>query len=144
MIKLVHPHTKQFMYVQTGASVTNFFFGPLVPLFRGEAGQFWLYSLFNVLTLWIYQIVMIFKFNNSYAQRKIQQGWVPAKKTDREMFLAFGIMSAQSAEEMGLDDEFNIPFKPNKTGFYIWIGVNVLIWVIYIFAIVALAASGTY
>ena len=136
MIKLVHPHTKQFMYVPLGASITNWFFGPAVPLYRGEGGQFWLYMLFNMLTLWIYQIVMIFKFNTGYIQRKFQQGWVPAKKTDKEMLLAYGIMPIQSAEEMGLEDDFNILFKPNRIGFYIYVVLNILVWIAYIFLII--------
>ena len=136
MIKLVHPHTKQFMYVPLGASITNWFFGPAVPLYRGEGGQFWLYMLFNMLTLWIYQIVMIFKFNTGYIQRKFQQGWVPAKKTDKEMLLAYGIMPIQSAEEIELDDDFNILFKPNRIGFYIYVVLNILVWIAYIFLII--------
>ena len=136
MIKLVHPHTKQFMYVPLGASISNWFFGPAVPLYRGEGGQFWLYMLFNMLTLWIYQIIMIFKFNKGFIHRKFQQGWVPAKKTDKEILLAYGIMPIQSAEEMGLEDDFNILFKPNRIGFYIYVVLNILVWIAYIFLII--------
>ena len=144
MIRLVHPHTKQFVYVPMGASITNFFFGPVVALYRGEGGHFWLYILFNMFTLGIYQIVMIFKFNKGFAQRKFQQGWVPAKKADKEMLLAYGVMPIQSAEEMGLEDDFNIPFIPNKTGFYIYIVFIILVWIFYIFLFAALAANGSY
>ena len=136
MIRLVLPHTKQFVYVPMGASITNFFFGPAVPLYRGEGGQFWLYILFNMFTLGIYQIVMIFKFNKGFAQRKFQQGWVPAKKNDKEMLLTYGVMPIQSAEKMGLEEDFNIPFVSNKTGFYLYIGFII----VYIFSIIALAA----
>ena len=141
MIKLVNPHTKQFIYVPVGASITNWFFGPAVALYRGEGGRFWLYSLFNMLTCWIYQIVMIFKFNKGYIQRKFQQGWIPAKQTDKEILLAYGIIPIQSAEENGLEDDFNIPFKPNRTGFYIYIVVIILFWVAYAFGIAALVAT---
>ena len=140
MIRLVHPHTKQFMYVPVGASITNWFFGPAVALYRGEGGYFWLYTLFNMLTFWIYQIVMIFKFNKGYIQRKFQQGWIPAKKNDKEILLAYGGIPIQSAEEMGLDDDFNIPFKPNRVGFYIYIVVIVLFWIAYAFGIATLLA----
>lgn len=64
---------------------------------------------------------MIFKFNKGYIQRKFQQEWVPVKKTDKEILLTYGIMPIQSAEEMELDDEFSIPFKPNRIGFYLYI-----------------------
>ena len=142
MIKLVHPHTKQFIYVPLGASITNWFFGPAVPLYRGEGGQFWLYILFNTLTCWIYQIVMIFKFNKGYIQRKFQQGWVPVKKTDKEILLAYGCIPIQSAEEMGLEDDFNIPFKPNRVGFYIYVVLMSLFWIAYVLLLAYAVSMG--
>lgn len=126
MVKLVNKYTHQWFYAKLGLSWTNFFFGPWVPLFRGEGGQFWIYMLINTCTFGIYQIVMLFLFNKQYIQRKFQNGWLPATKSDRDMLQAYDILAPNSLEENNESTEATILYKPNRIGFYILLILNII------------------
>lgn len=67
--------TKKGVY---GFSWTYFFFGWLVPLFRGELGIAALHVLFSLLTLGLSQLVLCFLYNKQYMTRMLTNGWVLA------------------------------------------------------------------
>lgn len=120
MIKLVNQQTKQWLYAPIGFSWTNFFFGPYVPLYRGEAGTFWVYAILGFFTFGIYNIFMWFNYNKNYIVRKIQQGWIPASESDKSILLASGIATSQVYDESNDEKELTF-FKPNRLGFYIMV-----------------------
>ena len=61
-----------------GFSWTYLFFGPLVPLFRGEIGIGVLHWILTVLTAGLWWIAMVFMYNKQYMTRMLTSGWVLA------------------------------------------------------------------
>ena len=95
-----------------GFSWTYFFFGFLVPVFRGELGVGALHLLFTVFTLGIWQIVMCFIYNKQYMTRMLTGGWRLAGSESEnklaEMALkisdvALGKSTTKQLTENGLD-----------------------------------------
>ena len=58
-----------------GYSWTYLFFGPFVPLFRGEILYALLHLIFNGFTAYIFSIINIFYYNKQYMTRKLTSGW---------------------------------------------------------------------
>ena len=54
---------------------TYFFFGWLVPVFRGEIGIGVLHLILTVVTFGIFQAVMPFLYNKQYMTRMLTNGW---------------------------------------------------------------------
>jgi hypothetical protein len=60
-----------------GFSWTYFFFGPFVPLFRGDFEEATSQILVAILSLWIWMIVESFLYNKHYMTRMLtEKGWV--------------------------------------------------------------------
>jgi hypothetical protein len=76
-----------------GFSWTYFFFGPFVPLLRGEIGIGILHWLLTVLTVGIWWLFMIFLYNKQYMNRMLTNGWVLAgsEEENRNGRLALGM-----------------------------------------------------
>ncbi len=130
IIKLVNPDTKEFLYTKTGFSVTTMFFSTLVPLYRGEGKFFWKFLGLSIITLGIYAIVQWFVYNKGFIQRKLLQGWQPASQRDKEVLLIRGVYTEYVFD--GADTNLR-PFKPNRTGYYILLGINILYLIIEIY-----------
>lgn len=54
---------------------TYFFFGWLVPVFRGEIGIGMLHLLFSLITFGIFQLIMPFLYNKQYTSRLLTSGF---------------------------------------------------------------------
>jgi hypothetical protein len=74
-ISLVHTGSGLLENGYYGYSWTYFFFGFLVPIFRGEIGIGLLHLVFSVLTGGLFQIIMSYLYNKQYTQRQILAGW---------------------------------------------------------------------
>ncbi len=61
-----------------GFSWTYVFFGPLVPLFRGEIGIGVLHWILTIMTAGLWWIAMVFMYNKQYMTRMMTSGWVLA------------------------------------------------------------------
>lgn len=62
--------------VKNGISWTFFFFGFLVPLFRGQAIEALLIFCSNVLTLGLSHFYFTFTINDRYKRYLLEDGWV--------------------------------------------------------------------
>tara|TARA_B100000686_G_C16648335_1_gene894120 strand:- start:235 stop:552 length:318 start_codon:yes stop_codon:yes gene_type:complete len=74
-IKIKHEKSAMIKDGYYGFSWTYFFFGWLVPLFRGELGVGALHLLFTIVTLGIWQIFLCFLYNKQYMTRMLTAGW---------------------------------------------------------------------
>ena len=78
-IMIKHPATGMTKTGYYGFSWTYLFFGPLVPLVRGELGIGALHILFTVLSAFISWIIFAFLYNKQYMTRMLtEKGWVLA------------------------------------------------------------------
>ncbi len=75
--KVVVRHTQSSMLKSGyfGFCWTYFFFGWLVPVFRGEIGIGVLHLILTVVTFGIFQVVMPFLYNKQYMTRLLTSGW---------------------------------------------------------------------
>ncbi len=83
-----------------GYSPTYFFFGFLVPIFRGEIGIGLLHLLFSALTFGIFQLVMPFLYNKQFTSRLLTTGWSIADPSSARGVAAtsrLGIIRGQAA-----------------------------------------------
>jgi hypothetical protein len=69
-----------------GWSWTYFFFGWLVPIFRGEIGVGVLHLVLTFFTCGIFQIVMSFLYNKQFMTRMLTNGWVLADTEEKNNF----------------------------------------------------------
>ena len=90
--------TKKGFY---GFSWTYFFFGWLVPIFRGETSTGFLHLLLYIITFGIYHIFGCFKYNEQYMSRMITNGWALAgsEKENRWAAAELGITYDSNVEE---------------------------------------------
>jgi hypothetical protein len=76
-ITVKHPVSGMTKTGYYGFSWTYLFFGPFVPIFRGELGVGALHLLFSIFTFGVWQIVMAFLYNKQYMTRMLtEKGWV--------------------------------------------------------------------
>jgi len=59
-----------------GYCVTYFFFGWLVPIFRGEIGIGILHLILTTVTFGLFQVIMPFLYNKQFMTRQLTSGWV--------------------------------------------------------------------
>lgn len=92
--------------VKLGFSWTTFFFGWLVPLFRGDkrsAVSFLIFgfialilALFTALfALIIYNLIIAWHYNRIYAKFLIENGWKPETEIDRELLVSKGVATSR-------------------------------------------------
>lgn len=95
--------------VKLGFSWTTFFFGWLVPLFRGdkeEAIMFlitgFLAGIIGSFTFGIaiigYRVLIGLKYNRMYAKTLMEKGWEPASETDKQLLISNGVIMTSSNE----------------------------------------------
>ena len=75
-INLVKDGVQKESYV--GFSWTTLFFGPFVPLFRGDIKWF-LIMLVGLLTFGILNLVFSFTYNKIYTSNLVEKGYKPAE-----------------------------------------------------------------
>lgn len=81
MNKMLKNEFGQFKEAKTGFSWTVFFFGPFVPLFRGDFKYFGIMILVAIFTTGLGNIVFPFMYNKWYTQDLIEKGY---RTEDRE------------------------------------------------------------
>lgn len=74
-----------------GFSWTMLFFGPFVPLFRGDIKNFFLQFLLVLPTFAIYNVVCLFTYNKAYINKLLFQGYTPADEASKNILMAQGI-----------------------------------------------------
>ena len=72
--------------VWLGWSWTYFYFGFLVPVFRGEVLISVLHLVITLFTFGLFQIIWSFLYNKQHATRLLTHGWVLADTPKNEMF----------------------------------------------------------
>ncbi len=87
-INLVKDGVQKESYV--GFSWTTLFFGPFVPLFRGDIKWF-LIMLVGLLTFGILNLVFSFTYNKIYTSNLVEKGYKPADDTSKLFMLNAGI-----------------------------------------------------
>jgi len=88
--------------VPVGFSWTMFFFGPLVPLFRGDIKWTILYLLVALVTLPFYGVgclILPFVYNKRYVIGLFERGYKPADEESRKILIAKGIITAPETQE---------------------------------------------
>lgn len=88
--------------VPVGFSWTMFFFGPLVPLFRGDIKWTIIYLLVVLVTLPLYGIgciVLPFIYNKQYLLGLFERGYKPADEESRKILIAKGIITALETQK---------------------------------------------
>ncbi|MBN1783816.1 MAG: HrgC protein [Alphaproteobacteria bacterium] len=78
---------------KVGFSWTVFFFGPLVPLFRGDLKWFVLTLVLGFLTLGLVFFYFIFAYNMIYIKGLLKQGYKPADKFSTDVLRNKGVIS---------------------------------------------------
>ena len=78
-----------------GFSWTTFFFGPFVPLFRGDF--LWTIILLVLIFIPFANIIMAFFYNKIYTQKLVKKGFRPADKNSENFMLGAGINTSSAA-----------------------------------------------
>ena len=95
MINLKHKDTGQVKQVKLGFSWTTFFFGFLVPLFRGDVKWFLIMLLLDVVTAKLASfVVMDFMYNKIYINGLLEKGYIPADDNSANALKNKGILGA--------------------------------------------------
>lgn len=85
-VTLVHPSGVR-KKVKVGFSWTMLFFGPLVPIFRGDfAGAIRIFLL-SLITLGIYGLVACWTYNKKYAQGLLEKGYTTGAMEQLKYFI---------------------------------------------------------
>lgn len=74
-VRVIHSQSGLTKEGYVGYCTTYFFFGFLVPLFRGEIGVSLMHLVLTTITFGIFQLVMPFLYNKHYMTRLITNGW---------------------------------------------------------------------
>jgi len=88
--------------VPIGFSWTMLFFGPLVPLFRGDIKWTILFLLVVFVTLPFYGVgwlILPFIYNKRYVIGLFERGYKPADEESRKILVAKGIITAPETQE---------------------------------------------
>lgn len=83
--------------VPVGFSWTMLFFGPLVPLFRGDLKWMVLFLLTVALTVPIYGlgwVIIPFIYNKRYIINLLESGYKPANEESKTILISNGIMTS--------------------------------------------------
>jgi len=72
---------------QLGFSWTTFFFGPLVPLFRGDFKWF----IIMALTFYLCPFLWSFLYNKIYTKGLLNKGFGPAGEDSKSTLIRYGI-----------------------------------------------------
>lgn len=84
---------------------TYFFFGWLVPIFRGEIGVGVLHLLLTSVSLGLFQLVMPFLYNRQFMTRQLTSGW---QLSDDETVMAEARLKLGIARNVGDRDGYRI------------------------------------
>ena len=76
-----------------GFSWTVFFFGFLVPIYRGDAK--WAVIMFaaSLLTVFMAQLIFSFTYNRTYIRELLLKGYVPYDDYSRKLLIANGFIA---------------------------------------------------
>jgi len=85
-IMLKHKDSGIRKTARLGWSWTYYYFGFLVPVFRGEILIGVLHLVITVFTFGLFQIIWSFLYNKQHATRLLTTGWVLADTSEVEMF----------------------------------------------------------
>jgi hypothetical protein len=84
---------------------TYFFFGWLVPIFRGEIGVGVMHFFLTTFTIGFFQIVMPFLYNKQFMTRQLTSGW---RLSDEEAVMAEARLRLGIARNAGDRDGYRI------------------------------------
>lgn len=75
-----------------GYSWTTFFFGPFVPLFRGD----WLWALImlalGIVTYGLSSVILGFIYNKIYTNKLLEDGWEPIDEISKNILVNKGMI----------------------------------------------------
>ena len=77
-IRLKHKESDLTKIGCYGFSWTYLFFGPFVPMFRGELGVGALHIVYAIFSAGISNIIFAFIYNKQFLRRQLENGWVLA------------------------------------------------------------------
>lgn len=86
-INLVSPYG-ELREVKIGFSWTVFFFGFLVPIFRGDVKWTVIMFVASVLTAFLAQLVFCFVYNGIYVRELLGRGFKPADSYSKSVLIA--------------------------------------------------------
>ncbi len=92
IVKLVNSEG-QLRTAKVGFSWTTFFFGFLVPIFRGDAKWAVIMFVASILTLFLAQIVLSFTYNGTYVRELLSKGYRPEDEYSRAVLVAKGYIA---------------------------------------------------
>ena len=76
-----------------GFSWTTLFFGPFVPLLRGDWAWFVVILIANLCTFWLAGLVFCFIYNKIFTRNLLEKGYFPEDNFSRQLLVKHGIMS---------------------------------------------------
>jgi len=79
-----------------GFSWTTFFFGPLVPLFRGDWKWFIIMLITSFFTLWFSIVILSFIYNKIYTRSLLENGYFPADEHSRQLLVQADLITQVS------------------------------------------------
>lgn len=77
-VLVIHPSSGMRKTARLGWSWTYWYFGFLVPVFRGEIGIGILHAIISVITFGLFQLIMSFLYNKHHITRLLERGWLLA------------------------------------------------------------------
>jgi len=79
--------------VKYGFSWTLFFFGPFVPLFRGDIKWLIIMLILAPLTFGIAGLIFPFIYNRIYISNLLEKGYYPSEKSAEDFLILKGMIS---------------------------------------------------
>lgn len=89
-VQVVHQSSGMRKTARLGWCWTYWYFGFLVPIFRGEIGIGVLHFVISVITFGLFQIIMSFLYNKQHMTRLLEKGWIVAED-EYEARMSLGI-----------------------------------------------------
>ncbi len=74
-VRLIHPISGMTKIGYVGFSWTYMFFGPFVPIIRGEVAVGLFHFILSSITFLFFHLIEIFLYNGQYMRRQLTDGW---------------------------------------------------------------------
>lgn len=108
ILQLKHKDTSILRDAPVGFSWTSLFFGPLVPLLRGDFLWFFLHVFLSLFIFGLFWLIFPFIYNNIYLRGLLGKGYVPADRSSRRVLVEMRMLPPDeigSSGDLSMNEE---------------------------------------
>ena len=101
ILQLKHKDTSILRGAPVGFSWTSLFFGPFVPLLRGDFLWFFLHVFLSLFVFGLFWLIFPFIYNNIYLRGLLGKGYVPADRSSRRVLVELRMLPPDAIGSSG-------------------------------------------